>query len=137
MASSEKGLVQVNFKPVRIDGAKEGDPFDAVSQLERYFAGTLTKFDIPLDIDVSDFTRSVLDKTCDIPYGQTTSYGHIAKLLGKPKASRAVGGALNRNPVPIIVPCHRIVSAKSLTGYALGLEAKAYLLKLEGITLNF
>ena len=137
MVSSEKGVMQLAAKPVEIADAKKGDPFGAIAQLQQYFEGKLADFDLPLDIFVTEFTQQVLEKASSIPYGKTATYGQIAKQLNNPKASRAVGGALNRNPIPIIIPCHRVVSAKSLTGYALGLEAKAYLLNLEGITLNF
>jgi len=104
------------------------------SQLEEYFAGRRKTFDLPLSAKGTEFQRAVWSQLEKIPYGVTKSYGETARSLGMPKAARAVGGACNRNPIAIIVPCHRVVGANgSLTGYAGGLEFKEKLLKLEQI----
>lgn len=101
-------------------------------QLAEYFAGCRQTFDVPYDIQRSEFQRSVLQAVANVPYGVTTSYGEIAKKIKNPKAVRAVGGANARNPVPIIVPCHRIIGSNgTLTGFGGGLAIKEFLLKLE------
>jgi len=101
-------------------------------QLGEYFAGKRRTFDVPLSFAGSDFQKSVWRALLTIPFGETRSYGEIARQLGKPSASRAVGAANGRNPISIIAPCHRVVgSTGKLTGFAGGLEAKAYLLELE------
>ena len=103
-----------------------------VDQLEAYFCGTLTRFDLPLDLAGTDFQLRIWRALRAIPYGQTRTYGQIAKALGQPGAARAVGLANNQNPVPIIVPCHRVIGADgSLTGYGGGLPRKRRLLELE------
>ncbi|MDR2907398.1 MAG: methylated-DNA--[protein]-cysteine S-methyltransferase [Bacteroidales bacterium] len=105
-------------------------------QLKDYFAKKSTQFDIELDLQGTDFQKSVWDELQKIPYGSTVSYGYIAHRIGKPKAARAVGSANHNNPISIVVPCHRVVGAKGqLTGYAGGLEMKAFLLQLEGALL--
>jgi methylated-DNA-[protein]-cysteine S-methyltransferase len=105
---------------------------DAVEQLDAYFSGGLTEFDVDLDIQGTDFQHRVWAALRTIPYGETRNYGAIAAQIGKPAASRAVGLANGRNPVSIIVPCHRVVgSTGSLTGYGGGLERKRILLALE------
>jgi methylated-DNA-[protein]-cysteine S-methyltransferase len=103
-----------------------------VQQLDEYFTKKRTQFDLPLKPQGTVFQQTVWQALQQIPYGQTISYGELAKAISNPKASRAVGGANNRNPIPIIIPCHRVVGANgSLTGYALGLEMKEFLLNLE------
>ena len=103
-----------------------------VAQLEAYFAGELTDFDFPMQMRGTDFQRRVWAALCEIPYGETISYGELARWVGNPKASRAVGLANGRNPVAIIVPCHRVIGADgSLTGYGGGLERKVWLLEHE------
>jgi methylated-DNA-[protein]-cysteine S-methyltransferase len=105
---------------------------DVVEQLEAYFAGTRHEFDVPLDLEGTAFQRRVWAGLCDIPYGETISYGELARRVGSPKASRAVGLANGRNPVAIIVPCHRVIGADgSLTGYGGGLDRKVWLLEHE------
>ena len=105
---------------------------DACTQLREYFAGERQAFDIPLKLDGTDFQVSVLEALQEIPYGQTTSYGEIAKRIGRPKAVRAVGAANGRNPIPIVVPCHRVIgSTGDLTGFGGGLDTKEALLRLE------
>lgn len=101
-------------------------------QLGEYFAGSRKEFDLKLVPNGTEFQLKVLQELEKIPYGETRSYGHIAKKLGKPKASRAVGAANGRNPLPIVIPCHRVIGENgSLTGFGGGLDAKQYLLKLE------
>ncbi len=107
--------------------------FEAVvDQLRRYFAGTLTEFDVDLDVVGTDFQRRVWAALQTIPFGETRSYGELARQIGSPGASRAVGLANGRNPVSIIVPCHRVIGADgSLTGYGGGTDRKQFLLDLE------
>jgi methylated-DNA-[protein]-cysteine S-methyltransferase len=105
---------------------------DVVAQLDAYFAGELTTFVVKLRLDGTPFQRKVWTALLDIPYGTTESYGELAARIGQPTASRAVGLANGRNPVPIIVPCHRVIgSTGSLTGYGGGLDRKRRLLDLE------
>jgi methylated-DNA-[protein]-cysteine S-methyltransferase len=108
-------------------------PFaDVIAQLAEYFAGRRTTFDVPLVLDGTPFQRRVWAALQDIPYGTTISYGQLAAGIGQPTASRAVGLANGRNPVSVIVPCHRVIGADgSLTGYGGGLERKQLLLGLE------
>jgi methylated-DNA-[protein]-cysteine S-methyltransferase len=106
---------------------------DVVEQLHAYFAGTLSHFEVPFALHGTDFQREVWQALCEIPYGETISYGELAARVGKPSASRAVGLANGRNPLAIIVPCHRVIGAGgALTGYGGGLTRKAWLLKHEG-----
>ena len=105
---------------------------DARQQLTEYFAGERKEFDLPLSLAGTEFQLRVLEELRHIPYGETTSYGDIAARIGKPKAMRAVGAANGRNPIPIIVPCHRVIgSSGDLTGFGGGLDAKQALLRLE------
>ena len=102
------------------------------TQLEAYFAGGLTEFDVDMRLDGSGFQRRVWAALTTIPYGQTRSYGEIADQIGAPTAARAVGAANGRNPISIIVPCHRVIgSAGRLTGYGGGIDRKRILLELE------
>ena len=106
------------------------------AQLAEYFAGDRRAFDLPLAPQGSGFQVQVWRALLRIPYGETCSYGDIARVVGRPSASRAVGAANGRNPIPIIVPCHRVIgSTGSLTGYGGGLERKRYLLDFEQGTL--
>ncbi len=126
-------------RPVSCGGEPENDAPASdplAQQLERelteWFAGERRDFDIPIALHGTPFQRSVWEALCEIPYGAVRSYGGLAKSLGKPEAVRAVGAANGRNPVSIIVPCHRVIGANgSLTGYAGGLERKRFLLALE------
>ena len=105
---------------------------DARQQLTEYFAGERKEFNLPLSLAGTEFQLRVLEELRHIPYGETTSYGDIAARIGKPKAMRAVGAANGRNPIPIIVPCHRVIgSSGDLTGFGGGLDAKQALLRLE------
>ena len=101
-------------------------------QLTEYFNKTRTKFDLPLDPQGTDFMKRVWKELIQIPYGETRTYKQIAQKIGNEKASRAVGMANNKNPIPIIIPCHRVIGANNkLVGYALGLDKKEFLLDLE------
>jgi len=108
-------------------------PFaDVKTQLEEYFAGARTTFQVPLAAAGAPFEREVWHALEEIPYGETVSYGEIARRVGQPTAARAVGTANGRNPIAVIVPCHRVIGADgSLTGYGGGLERKRLLLELE------
>lgn len=106
---------------------------EAKAQLDAYFAGRLKAFSLPLAPAGTLFQQKIWQLLCEIPYGKTCTYGEIAVRAGNPKASRAVGLANNRNPLPVFVPCHRVVGMNgSLTGYAGGLDVKLKLLQLEG-----
>lgn len=110
---------------------------EAVGQLEQYFAGRRESFSLPLDLYGTTFQKQVWQALTTIPYGERRSYKQMAEAIGSPKAVRAVGGANNRNPIPIIIPCHRVVGADgSLTGYAGGLDLKQLLLGLEDARRN-
>lgn len=104
----------------------------AIAQLAAYFEGERTTFDLPLDMQGTPFQKAVWDLLLTIPYGETTTYGALAESLGDPGKARAVGLANGKNPVSIIVPCHRVIgSSGALTGFAGGLDTKAFLLRLE------
>ncbi|MDQ2985011.1 MAG: methylated-DNA--[protein]-cysteine S-methyltransferase [Actinomycetota bacterium] len=110
-------------------------PVDPVRrQLDEYFEGRRREFDLPVDLSLArEFGRLVLTELGRVPYGEVTTYGALAARAGKPTAARAVGSVMNKNPVPIVLPCHRVVGASgSLVGYAGGLERKTALLELEG-----
>ncbi|MGO4882544.1 MAG: methylated-DNA--[protein]-cysteine S-methyltransferase [Bryobacteraceae bacterium] len=112
----------------------DSNPFlrQAVEQLCAYFAGELRDFDLTLDMQGTQFQKRVWAELLKIPYGETCSYSFIANAIGAPKAVRAVGSANGRNPIPIVVPCHRVIGAGgSLTGYGGGLPLKRFLLDLE------
>jgi methylated-DNA-[protein]-cysteine S-methyltransferase len=132
-----RGLyMQDGRKPVKIASRWECSeaPFaDVREQLREYFAGERTTFDdLPLAMDGAQFERRVWRALQDIPYGETVSYGEIARRVGQPEAARAVGLANGRNPIAVIVPCHRVIGASgALTGYGGGLERKRLLLELE------
>jgi methylated-DNA-[protein]-cysteine S-methyltransferase len=109
----------------------------AAEQLREYFASQREHFDVPLAARGTEFQRRVWEALCSIPYGETASYGEIARAIGRPGASRAVGAANGRNPISIVVPCHRVVGAAgALTGYGGGLDRKARLLSLEARALR-
>ncbi|MGP3637100.1 methylated-DNA--[protein]-cysteine S-methyltransferase [Streptomyces sp. 24-1644] len=122
--------------PEETFGAPDPRPFGpVVEQLDAYFAGGLRAFDLPMHLAGTPFQRSVWAELTRIPYGETRSYGELAALLGKPGASRAVGLANGKNPIGIIVPCHRVVGASGgLTGYGGGLDRKQRLLAFESGT---
>ena len=141
LAASDAGLHAIEFAenrhPVkRSTDWQEGDhPLlaQAHRQLDEYFAGTRNAFDLPLSPQGTDFQRKVWNTLASIPYGQTISYAQLAQRIGKPSAMRAVGAANGRNPLPIVLPCHRVIGADgSLTGFGGGLPTKQFLLQLEG-----
>ena len=105
---------------------------EAYKQLSEYLIGERKNFDLPIRLQGTDFQQQVWKALCDIPYGETRSYKQIAEAIGNPKAVRAVGMANNRNPLLIVVPCHRVIGANGkLVGYAAGMDKKEFLLKLE------
>ena len=130
MIGFPKGSMRRDPEP---DWIYNEQPFEEVrSQLSEYFSGERKAFDLPLSLDGTEFQVSVLEALQTIPYGETTSYGAIAKQIGRPKAVRAVGAANGRNPIPIVVPCHRVIgSSGDLTGFGGGLDTKEALLRLE------
>lgn len=142
LVASDTGLTAIlwqNDDPERVRlGAMIEDRDDpildlAARELAGYFAGTLTRFTVPLDFRGTEFQKSVWAALLTIPFGETRSYGEIARQIGRPTASRAVGAANGRNPISIIAPCHRVIGSNgTLTGFAGGLAAKALLLGIEG-----
>ena len=147
VATTPRGLCRISYDPqpeheaeslARTFGVRvlrAAKPVDPVRrQLDEYFDGKRTEFELSLDLrHQAPFSRDVLNRLARVPYGQVTTYGALAAQAHRPKAARAVGVVMNRNPVPIVLPCHRVVGASgSLVGYAGGLERKELLLKLEG-----
>jgi methylated-DNA-[protein]-cysteine S-methyltransferase len=141
LVASDKGLVAIlweNDSPRRVRlselVANEKHPVlvETEHQLDEYFAGKRKAFSVPFDMRGTRFQQDVWAALLAIPFGETRSYGQLAKQLGNPRASRAVGAANGKNPVSIIVPCHRVIgSSGKLTGFAGGLDTKAHLLNLE------
>jgi len=110
---------------------------EAIQQLTEYFDGNRTVFDVPIEVQGTEFQKRVWGALCTIPYGETRSYKQVAAIANCPKGVRAVGMANNRNPIAIIIPCHRVIGADgSLTGYAAGLTVKQKLLQLEANRCN-
>lgn len=141
LIASDRGLVAIDVRNVRAVREQETSASAqkilsaTKKQLEQYFAGKRTSFNIPFDLEGTDFQQQAWRALCRIPYGKTISYGQQARNMNKPKAFRAVGSANGKNPIPIIVPCHRVVSGDgSLGGYSLGLKMKQQLLALEGVS---
>ena len=142
LVASEHGLMAILWenddpKRVRLDETVEDANHtilrEIARQLDDYFARRRRIFDLPLAFNGTDFQKQVWQALLTIPYGETRTYGQLATQLGKPSASRAVGAANGKNPISIIAPCHRVIGGNGkLTGFAGGLEAKAYLLGLEG-----
>ncbi|BBY52224.1 methylated-DNA--protein-cysteine methyltransferase [Mycolicibacterium arabiense] len=126
-------MVDQTYEPSREGWVDDDGAFDdVVRQLDAYFAGDLTEFDLELDLVGSDFQKKVWAELLTIPYGETRTYGEIARDIGSAGASRAVGLANGHNPIGIIVPCHRVIGANgSLTGYGGGLARKRHLLDVE------
>lgn len=115
-----------------IEGSKTELLMEIVKQLDEYFEGMRKVFDLPIEPEGTEFQKKVWRALIEIPYGETKSYGEIAKIIGNDKAARAVGMANNKNPIAIIIPCHRVIGANGkLVGYAGGLELKEKLLELE------
>ena len=147
IASTEKGIVRLTF-PLRSEGSFEatrrgeyhaprlvgdgGKNGKAARQISRYLDGGLREFDLPLDLRGSPFRRRVLAAVRAIPYGRTASYGEIARIAGSPGGARAVGQAVGANPIPLVIPCHRVIGASgALVGFGLGIPMKRRLLELE------
>jgi len=136
LTAEDRALIAIDFgaPPGYADGIPSADPVlaETARQLEAYFAGELRDFDLPLRPSGSPFQLGVWRALADIPYGETVSYGELAVRIGQPSAARAVGRANGRNPIAVVVPCHRVVGADgTLTGYAGGLVRKADLLAIE------
>ncbi len=137
LVASDSGLRTIEFEPWRrLQGCRRGThpvAGEAVRQLRAYFAGQLRCFDLPLDMQGTEFQLRVWRELEAIPFGETRSYSQIATAIGAPRAVRAVGAANGANPIPIVVPCHRVIGAAgSLVGYGGGLPLKKRLLELEG-----
>jgi methylated-DNA-[protein]-cysteine S-methyltransferase len=141
LVASDRGLVAILWEdddPARVRLSLREERHDhpvlaqTAQQLTAYFAGTLQDFAVPLDFRGTDFQQKVWAALCTIPFGETRSYGDIARAIGHPTASRAVGAANGRNPISIIAPCHRVVGTNgALTGFAGGVEVKRWLLDFE------
>jgi methylated-DNA-[protein]-cysteine S-methyltransferase len=147
LAKTERGLCRIEYDPEPDRGVERlartfgrrvlrtpGALDDARRQLDEYFDGRRRLFELDLDLGLATtpFSRRVLDELARVPYGEVTTYGTLAAQAGKPHAARAVGTVMNRNPIPIVLPCHRVVGASgSLVGYGGGLERKQTLLQLE------
>jgi methylated-DNA-[protein]-cysteine S-methyltransferase len=146
VAVTERGLCRISYDPEPEREAEQlartfgmrvlraPRPIDPVRrELEEYFEGDRREFDLPVDLrGRSEFSRIVLEQLARVPYGEVTTYGSLAARTGRPRAARAVGTIMNRNPIPIVLPCHRVVgSTGSLVGYGGGLERKRQLLDLE------
>jgi methylated-DNA-[protein]-cysteine S-methyltransferase len=138
LVASDTALRSVLFdgRRIRVEGSSRA-LHEAEEQLHAYFAGDLVSFDLPLELHGTEFQRRCWLALASIPYGQTVSYGEQARRLGLgPDAARAVGAANGRNPLPIVLPCHRVIGADgSLTGFGGGLHVKRYLLEHEGALL--
>lgn len=135
LVTGADGLESVQFGNAAPDGSVEDVDHELPGffQLNEYFSGQRQTFDLPLSPRGTPFQHSVWRQLSQIPWGETRSYGDIARAIGRPGAARAVGMANQTNPIPIIIPCHRVIGANgSLTGYAGGLHVKALLLALEG-----
>jgi methylated-DNA-[protein]-cysteine S-methyltransferase len=148
VAVTDRGLCRIEFDPepdrdleplARDFGLRVLRAPKAVDESRRelteYFEGSRTRFELPLDLRVAaEFRLRVMNELARVPYGSVTTYGALAAKAGRPAAARAVGTIMNRNPVPIVLPCHRVVGASgSLVGYGGGLERKEQLLRLEGV----
>ncbi len=132
-------LIGVWLPHERRHGRRDADDVPPVlketaAQLEEYFAGERTEFDVTMELDGTPFQREVWAELSRIPYGETISYGELARRVGRPKGPRAVGQANGRNPIPVIVPCHRVLASDGIGGYGGGLKIKRALLALEGVT---
>jgi methylated-DNA-[protein]-cysteine S-methyltransferase len=150
VAATPRGLCRISYDPdpesevealgrtygVRV--LRSSRPIDtARRELDEYFAGHRTRFDLDVDVTMlADFNRRVLQELARVPYGEVVTYGELAARAARPRAARAVGTVMNRNPLPIVLPCHRVIGASGkLVGYGGGLERKEALLRLEGALL--
>ncbi len=146
LVASERGLAAIlweNDDPTRVRiGETLESPahpvlLEAERQLNAYFAGTLTRFSLPLEFVGTEFQRRVWHALLTIPFGQTRTYGQIAAQIGSPSAARAVGAANGKNPISIVAPCHRVIGSNgALTGFAGGMEAKSRLLEMERVAVE-
>ena len=132
-------LIGVRLPNERRQGRRDVDDVPPVlketaSQLDEYFAGERTEFELPMELDGTAFQREVWAELSRIPYGETISYGELARRVGRPNGPRAVGQANGRSPIPIIVPCHRVLASNGIGGYGGGLRVKRALLELEGVS---
>lgn len=150
IASTERGLVRImlpseerndfysyinRIYPEETLVEDQGGNQQVIDQLHEYFNGDRTTFSLSLELRGTEFQRSVWKVVSDVPYGQTRSYGEIAREIGRPKACRAVGGANGANPIPIVIPCHRVIGSDgSMTGFGGGIPLKKKLLRLEKTT---
>lgn len=150
VAVTERGLCRISYdadpeleldrlaRSFGVRVLRSARPIDAARrQLDEYFDGTRQRFDLAVDIELlADFNRRVLRELARVPYGEVVTYGELAARAARPRAARAVGTVMNRNPLPIVLPCHRVVGANGkLVGYAGGLDRKETLLRLEGALL--
>jgi methylated-DNA-[protein]-cysteine S-methyltransferase len=150
VAATRRGLCRISYdaeperelerlaKAFGVRVLRSSRPIDAARrELDEYFEGGRRRFDLPLDVELlADFNRRVLRELARVPYGEVVTYGELAARAARPRAARAVGTVMNRNPLPIVLPCHRVVGANGkLVGYAGGLERKEALLRHEGAIL--
>lgn len=133
--ANEEAILQIRFGEAEC--TKETPLiWEAYAQLTEYFDGYRKSFNLPMQMVGTEFQKKVWEALCTIPYGETICYGELAKMVGNPKAARAIGMANNKNGFPILIPCHRVIGADgSLTGYAGGLGVKKKLLAIEGVLL--
>ncbi len=137
LTEEDGAITELLFGARRPEGGRTAPLSEAARQLDEYFRGLRRSFDLPVNPSGTEFQKRVWRALRDIPYGETRSYGEIARAADSPKAFRAVGMANHSNPVSIIIPCHRVIGADgSLTGYGGGLETKRFLLRLEGLDIR-
>jgi len=130
---TQRGLSRISFDYHGDDVGRSDLVDDTISQLNEYFSGSRRQFSLPLDLRGTAFQQEVWNVLLQIPFGQVATYGEVAKRAGFPRAYRAVGAACAKNPVAIVVPCHRVVGVAGLTGFGGGLDVKEYLLQMEGV----
>jgi len=139
LTSDGENLTGIRMAPFEIESDWSHEPkalAETTTQLKAYFAGKLKRFDLPLKTSGTPFQTRVWKALADIPYGETVSYGELARRIGSPRAVRAVGRANGANRIAIVLPCHRVIGANgTLTGYGGGLDRKAKLLALEGLAI--
>ncbi len=140
LTCSEQGLTSLDIScepiiaPKRNHCPANGFLEQGRKQIEEFLAGKRKAFDLPLDLkELTKFQLGVLQALAEIPFGETKTYGDLARAINNPKAVRAVGGALGKNPLPLILPCHRVLASNGPGGFSLGLEMKRQFLKMEGI----
>ena len=133
LSADDTAVIGIGFdKPESTVWQDNGILLQCTSELEEYFSGKRQAFNVPISFDGTDFQNAVWQKLLEIPYGKVMSYSDLAKAIGKPRAARAIGSACNKNPIAVIVPCHRVVGKNgSLTGYAGGIGIKEKLLAIE------